>query len=85
MHLHERIDCLERAIVTHYTDMRGERRLGWTKLKNIKVELDYVVDNPDNWDTEYHKRLLSMVDDLRIPEGQRYQPKVNKSKKKAKK
>lgn len=77
MLLEDRIDCLEKAIVNYYKDV-GERRLGWTKLKNIKVTLDYTVEDQEQWPTEYFKELSRMADELKIPEGLRYPKKVKK-------
>jgi len=77
MLLEDRIDCLEKAIVNHYKDVLNERRLGWTKLKDIKVMLDYTVEDQDKWPTEYFKKLSQMADELKIPEGFRY-PKKGK-------
>lgn len=72
MHLSERIDCLEMAIVNHYKDVLKEKRLGWTKLKDIKVKLDYIIQEDQDWNAEYFKALSSLANDLNIPESVRY-------------
>ena len=66
MHIHEKIERLEKAIVDHYTNKMGERRLGWTKLKDMQQMVDYTVNDENEWSVEYMKRLMNMADELKI-------------------
>lgn len=72
MLLEDRIKYIEIAIVNYYTLELNERRLGWTKLKDIQVNLDYTISKDQEWDSEYFKRLSKLADELKIPESSRY-------------
>jgi uncharacterized protein with ParB-like and HNH nuclease domain len=64
MHLVDRIQKLEKSIVDHYKEI-GERRLGWTKLKNVKSNIDYTIVDGQDWNVEYFKELSAMHEELK--------------------
>lgn len=82
MLLEDRIKYIEMAIVNHYTLELDEKRLGWTKLKDIQVNLDYIISDDQDWDAEYFKKLSSLADELKIPESSRYNQEKPKYKRK---
>lgn len=64
MHIEDKIDGLEKAIVEHYINI-GEKRKGWTVLANIKSHVDYTHGDED-WNICYFKNLSDKVDELKI-------------------
>lgn len=64
MHIVDRIDGLEKAIVEYYIGI-GERRKGWTVLQNIKSDVDYT-HGDDDWNVVYMKKLSNKIEELKI-------------------
>lgn len=65
MHILDRIDVLEKAIVEYYVNI-GEKRKGWTILQNEKTHVDYTCESDEDWNVCYFKRLSLKVDELKI-------------------